>query len=144
LRVIEVEDETYEFIVFAARAAGISEAAVVQRAVAALRAPAPSSRPVADPWSDRSIFATYRGTRVSARFLPATRRVTVLSEPLAGKGFNSPSAAATAVVAALNPDRTMTKVNGLRFWRDAATGARLDAFAEVLPRGAKPDVDVTR
>jgi hypothetical protein len=145
VRTIEVDDATYEFIAFAARTMGVSEAAIVERAVATLRAPSPlpeatrATGPAIDRWADRAIHADYRGARVTARFLPATRRVTLTSEPLAGKAFGSPSAAATAVVAALNAGREMTRVNGLRFWKDDATGARLDALVEPRPGAGRDD-----
>lgn len=71
------------------------------------------------------MYGTYRGRRTEARFLPATRRVAIVSGPLAGTEYDTPSAAAGAVVAHANPRRA-TRVNGWAFWRVAATRARLD------------------
>jgi hypothetical protein len=125
---VAIDDETYQYVAFAARATGMTEAEVLARAVAALRE-APLADARSDTWAERPIYGEYRGQRVTALFLPATRRVTVTSEPLAGSDFRSPSAAASAVVAALNDGREMHRVNGMRFWRDVASGVRLEALA---------------
>jgi negative regulator of replication initiation len=142
VRSIELDDATFDYVAFAARAAGVNESEIVRRAVEALRRPATPALPAFDPWQDRRIHASYRGQRVTAIFLPATKRVTVTSEPLAGNAFGSPSAAATAVVSAFNAGRPMNRVNGLRFWQDDATGARLDALLTAAQREPEPGRDI--
>jgi hypothetical protein len=138
VRSVYVDDETYELIAFAARAAGVNPGVIVARAVTTLWAdvsvpaeeePAAPTGPAVVP-----IFATYRGEHVTAVYDLATRRVTITSGPLARRVFRTPSAAATAVVAALNPGREMSRIGGTRFWRDASTGARLE---QALPQSRR-------
>lgn len=65
------------------------------------------------------VFGTYSGQTVEAVFNRASRRVRITSGTLSGRHFDSPSAAAGAVVAALNPGRKHPATNGLTFWRTA-------------------------
>jgi hypothetical protein len=136
---VDVDEETYEVIRLAALVAGVPEAEVVARAVRALPRSAPGAVPAVppDPWSDVAIYSVYRGRRVDARFLPATRRVTVTSGPLAGNHYPTPSAAAGAVVALMNPGRE-TRANGWRFWRVVATNAHLDTVRSSPPPPSRP------
>ena len=127
MRNVEIDDETYDLIVFAARAAGVDPAAIVARAVALLREdPASAERATAER-EGRPIYVIYRGSQTTAAYDPATHRVTVTSGSLAGRVFRTPTAAASAVVAEANPGRRMGRINGRRFWRDSATGRYLDA-----------------
>jgi hypothetical protein len=126
---IEIDDRTRDMIRFAAKVAGIGESDVVARAVEAYcRAPSEAEPPPRDLWTEVAVYARYQGTRVEGRFLPATRRLTVTTEPLKGRAFNSPSGAAAAVVAAVNPDRNTIHTNGWTFWRVTATDAPLVAL----------------
>lgn len=138
MRSVEIDEETYDLIMFVARAAGTTPGAVVARAVGALRAePSPAPPASASPSGpEREIYAIYRGEEVRATYLAATRRVAITSGTLAGRVFRTPSAAASAVIGALNPGREMSRVSGMRFWRDAATGQRLEAVA--APPGGPP------
>ena len=74
------------------------------------------------------VYGIYHGRRVEGMFTPATQRLVVTSEPLAGKGFKSPSGAARAVVAALNPARAVPNLNGWTFWRTVATDDRIEIY----------------
>jgi hypothetical protein len=129
VRSVDIDDETYELISFAARAAGVTPAAIIARALAELRTAPTSQHAPAGEFTERPIYALYRGEEITAVYLPATRRVAIRSGSLAGRVFRTPSAAASAVVAALNPGREMSRINGLRFWRDAVTGGRLDTLS---------------
>lgn len=124
---IDLDDETHTLVRFAARLFGVTESEVVARAVRALseRVESTSSAPGRDPWTPVDIYADYGGTRIDAQFVAATRRLTVTSGPVAGTTFTTPSAAARAVVGAVNPARAETPVNGWRFWRLAETHERL-------------------
>lgn len=125
----ELDDETYARVRLAARVAGISPDEVVRRALDALIAEEDQAAPTArDPWEPIELYAEYEGRRIDAKYLPATRRLTITSEPLAGQTFKTPSGAARAVVAALNPSRGATQTNGWHFWRVAATHDRLAAL----------------
>lgn len=129
---IELDAETHARIRFAARLLGVSESEVIARAVAGISdengpaAAVPS--PARDPWAPVPIYAEYEGRRIDAEYVAATRRLIVTSAPLTGQTFKTPSAAARAVVAALNPARVATHTNGWRFWRVAETHARLDSL----------------
>ena len=134
---VELDEHTYDLIMFAARAAGVSPGTIVARLVEEMRSVPAATRPERAPAggeAERPIYAMYRDEEVRAVYHPATRRVRIVSGTLEGRAFRTPSAAAGAVVAAMNPGRQMGRINGLRFWRDAATGARLEAEAQVPER----------
>lgn len=124
--IIDVDDETYARIRFAARVAGIPEAEVVARAVEAYVVD--DAPPPVPKWDPVPIYGVYGGRRIEAVFTPATKRVVVTGEPLPGAAFKSPSGAAQAVVRALNPERAVVNVSGWQFWRVVATDARLEVF----------------
>lgn len=132
---IDVDARTYAHVRFAARMAGVSEATIVARAVAVF---VDEGRADRDPWEPVQIFGEYADAQVDGLYVPATRRVTITSEPLAGERFRSPSGAARAVVLAINPGRRATQTNGWRFWRIAATGDRLDVLRERHRAGPPP------
>ena len=121
---LEVDDETYALVRYAARLLRIPESEFIARAVHALGEGTPGGAD-RDPWEPVDVFAEYEGRRVTGNYIAATNRMTVTSEPLAGTTYRSPSAAARAVVAALNPARVATQTNGWRFWKVTATGQRL-------------------
>jgi hypothetical protein len=142
MRTIEVRNDTYEQLAFAARVFGVDVAEVVARLVGAM----PSAEVAqADPGADSGdqpstngrlrsgpdeeeevkIHAVYQGRRISAVFMRSTAQVRVTSEPLAGRCFSSPSAAAVAVVGKLNPGREFPHTNGRTFWVIDATGKNL-------------------
>ena len=131
---VELDDETYALVRFGAGLLGLSEPEFVARAVRALSegtTPGSVAREPAlrrDPWQPIELYGDYEGTHVEAQYLLATGRLTITTEPLAGQAFPSPSAAARAVIAALNPARAATQANGWRFWRIAATRERLDSL----------------
>jgi hypothetical protein len=74
------------------------------------------------------VWGEYDGRRVEGEYLPATRRLTVTSDPLAGTTFKTPSGAARSVIAALNPARNAAQANGWRFWHITETGERLEVL----------------
>jgi hypothetical protein len=135
---ITVDVETYDLLRVAANAAGVSISEVVRRGVAALRGDPPPPDP--DPWEEVPVYATYRGLRFDGLFVAATARLVVTTGELAGQAFSSPSAAAGAVVALVNPGRD-ARTNGWRLWRLAATGDYLDVLrSRRLPRtDRRPD-----
>lgn len=124
---IPVNRDTARMVQFAARMAGVSESAIVERAVQAFTGP-DKPKPPPDPWEPVPIYGEYDGHRVEGDFLRATKRLTVRSGALSDQVFTSPSGAARAVVAALNPSRNDTPINGWRFWRLAATHDRLNVL----------------
>jgi hypothetical protein len=125
---IELDEQTHAYVRFAARVAGVAEADIVARAVAAYVED--SAPPAPDPWTPVPIHAVYREQRVDALFVPRTHRVAITSGPLEGQKFPSPSGAARAVVAALNPERGAVHTNGWRFWRLTETDDRLEVLRQ--------------
>ncbi len=128
---IELDDETYRMVRFAARLLGVSESDVVARAVRAFSGDGDPAPAVAgDPWEPVPLYGEYEGQRIDAEYVRATRRLAVTSGPVAGQTFSTPSAAATAVIAALKPDRAFAQTNGWKFWRIAATHQRLETLRQ--------------
>lgn len=120
-----------------AQVLGIPEGQVVARWYGMSTTVGGAVRAEAEPWAPLRLHAVYRGVRIDAVYVPATHRVAVLSGPVAGRNFKSPTGAARAVVEALNPGRTAVQGNGWRFWRITATDERLDVCRTVRgkPRG---------
>lgn len=126
---VEVDRRTYELVLFAARMFGVSPSEVVARAVRAfIDAGEATTRPVTDPWTPIAVHGEYEGQRVEGQYVTATRRLIVTTPPLEGESFKSPSGAATAVVAALNPQRARAHTNGWRFWKITDTDERLEVL----------------
>jgi hypothetical protein len=126
---IELDERTHELVRFAARMFSLSESEIVARAVLSFGEQSPTfARPRRDPWQPVELYGEYEGHRVGGLYLPATKRVTVTTPPLAGEKFKSPSGAARAVVAALNPERASTQTNGWRFWHLVETDERLEVM----------------
>lgn len=125
---IEVDEPTATLVRFAARVFGVKESEVVARAVRQFSEGGEEARAGQDPWQPVEVYGEYEGRIVTGKYLPATRRLTVTSEPLEGSAYKSPSGAARAVVGALNPGRSATQTNGWRFWHLASTHERLEVL----------------
>ncbi len=70
---------------------------------------------VADGDMTTPIFADYKGIRTQARFSPGSGEVLIVSGPLSGQAFATPSGAAKAVVAYQSPHINPLR-NGWTFW----------------------------
>ena len=132
---ITVDAPTYEALRLAANVAGVPIGEIVRRGLAALAAANPPAEP--DPWDEVPVVAEYLGRRFEGRFVPATSRLVITTGELAGRAFHSPSAAAGAVVAAVNPARD-ARTNGWRFWHVAETGDHLDVLRAARPHHVPP------
>jgi hypothetical protein len=73
------------------------------------------------------IHVDYQGHRIDALFDRASGAIRILSEPLDGESFGSPSGAAIAVVRTLNPEVSPNR-NGWDFWTVSKTGAPLSSI----------------
>jgi hypothetical protein len=73
------------------------------------------------------VHAVYRGERIEAAYDPDTQRVEILSGPLQGQSFNSPSGAAIGVVQYINP-KVHPNRNGWTFWYLDSTGEALQSM----------------
>jgi hypothetical protein len=119
---IDVEDETYEQLAFAARVFGVSIAEVVARLVHGMQTAAePTAKRTPPPVSpenedDVAIHAVYQNRRITGFFRQSTAEVRITSDPLVGRIYSSASAAAVAVVEKINPGRAYPHTNGRTFW----------------------------
>jgi hypothetical protein len=138
---IEVDDESASSITFAARLWDVDEGEVVRRlvrnlttgtATPASRAPAsggafPTAAAEASAADGRvSTWMDYSGHRIEALFDPTTRMMEIVSGPLRGQRFTSPSGACSAVKLHFRPEQTGS-CNGWTTWR-VSPGATLDRY----------------
>lgn len=131
---VRLDSETHAMVRFAAEVSGLSESDVLARAV---RRYAEHRGADADPWTPVDVYAEYEGERVEGQYLPATRRLTVTTGPLAGAAFSSPSAAARAVAAAIKPSRADSPMNGWKLWRLTGSDERLDVLRQEPPTSSR-------
>jgi hypothetical protein len=130
VRVVEVDDSTYRSLEFAGRIAGISAGEVVARLVAEVSMPGLDTLPADKPdgADSTAVFAIYDGHRTRATYDRQTTRIDIVSGPLAGRSFKTPSAAARAVVAHYKPTVSANR-NGWTFWTiDDGTGQPLEVI----------------
>ncbi|MGW9492981.1 hypothetical protein ACWG5P_01040 [Streptomyces prasinus] len=120
---IELDEQTHGKVVFAARLMACTPSEVVRRLV--------ESWSTADETDGENsgvhVHVVYRGERIEGVFDPANRTLTVTRGVQAGQSYSSPSAAAMAVVQALNPDRS-PNTNGWSFWRVTSSGEELKSL----------------
>lgn len=107
------------------------EAEEILRAAAKKRRGQPQERPDSSDVAEHRvpIHVDYQGQRVEATFDPDSEAVVVLSDPLRGRSFASPSGAAVEIVRRLNPDVSPNR-NGWNFWIVTATGAPLSSIRQ--------------
>lgn len=118
---IEVDEAAKRTLSFAARMAGVTEAEIVRRLIAA------NALEVEEGGLRHEgvlIYADYEGNRTRARyFVPG--RVEITDGPLQGRSFRSPTGAARAVVRHYNPSVNDNR-NGWSFWQiDNGGGPRV-------------------
>ncbi|MEU4397849.1 hypothetical protein [Micromonospora orduensis] len=117
MAVVEVDEETYGRLAFAAGLFGVSVGEVIARLVdrAGVNVTdGPAVDSVDEP--DVPVHVIYRGERIAGVFERSSGRLRVTSGDLAGQVFPSPSAAAIGVVERLNPERRNPQTNGRLFW----------------------------
>lgn len=122
MKSIEVSDEAFERIGFAANIAGISIAVAVDRMVKTSTAQAnPPARERSTPRSDKdeiAVYVVYRNQKVSGFLDLESERLSITEAPRAEliDTYRTPSNAAVAIVRILNPDRQHPETNGWRFF----------------------------
>jgi hypothetical protein len=127
MRHIAIDDETFRVIHLSAQVSGVSETELVRRIVLGI---APSNN--SDAGKSRgpdgiAVRGPYKGHEARAIFDPERKSIRMtgnsdpLLSPLEGKVYESPSAAAIAVVQAINPSRRRPETNGKKFWREAGS-----------------------
>ncbi|AUG77589.1 hypothetical protein CFP65_2770 [Kitasatospora sp. MMS16-BH015] len=101
---VEIDVQTARTLEFAARMAGVTPGQVIARLVEQASLPGAGDRediPAGD--SRVAVHAVYEGHRTNALFDPETHRVEIVSGPLAGTSYKSPTGAARAIVSHHNP-----------------------------------------
>jgi len=120
---VSLDLETYERLQLAARVARISIPAVIRRLASEVGDL--SGSPLADGARSQlgwiPVFTGYQRQDVAAEFELSSGRIRIASGNLKGKVFDTPSAAAMAVIQDLKPDRRSPHTNGWRFWKDLRT-----------------------
>lgn len=136
---VTVDQRTYEKLRFSAALMSRPVGDVIRILVDRLEEPPAPTRPVPlpDPMSpsdpgdnppqDRAsdydagkwlpVHSVYKSQRVDGEFNPSTMELRILTAPWSGRVFNSPTAAAQAVVAHGPGNRQTNNTNGRRFWR---------------------------
>ena len=114
---IEVDEQTYRQLEFAARVSNTTAGEVVARLVATATTPE-STRSTTEKREDSegvAVHSVYDGHRTQASYDSDTTRIDVTSWPLAGRSFKTPTGAARAVVAHYKPGVSPNR-NGWSFW----------------------------
>lgn len=121
---VTVDSETYERLRLAARVARISVPEVIRRLADEAAGPDVISRDAMNAAAGSAwvpVFTRYQRRDITGELDPSTGRVRVTAGALDGKTFDTPSAAAMAVIRLLNPERSSPHTNGWRFWKDTAS-----------------------
>ncbi|MEK6443549.1 hypothetical protein [Pseudonocardia sp. T1-2H] len=131
---IDIDSDTDAKLTFASAVAGVSKTEIIARLVAqatpkmfATPPPSGGSSPESAPDGHVYVYGDYEGHRTRGTFNLTTHRVDVMDGPLSGKSFKTPSAAASAVVASLNPAVSPNR-NGWGFWRIESSGEILQTI----------------
>lgn len=126
---IEVDGPTYRALEFAARMADITAGDVVARLVAEASMPDPVPTPEDSTNTHMmDVYVDYAGHRTHGRYDPDTTRIDIVSGPLVGRSFKTPTGAARAIVAHYNPSVSPSR-NGWSFWvLDDGTGRFLQSI----------------
>lgn len=117
---IHVSARTYERISLLARAWLVSQGEAVDRLLDNFQQSGQGGS-VQETGGRMRIHAIYEGNRTDGLFDPESEVVEILSGPLAGRRFRSPSGAAVAVVQAAKPSIQPNR-NGWSFWTVTDTG----------------------
>jgi len=123
---LDVPALVYEKVVLLAKAWRLTPGEAVGRLLAEFESAGDGAGSPSTPGRQIPVSANYHGTRVDGIYDRADRSLTITSGPGAGTRFGSPSAAAVAVVAAVNPGVNPNR-NGWGFWVVGATGKRLQS-----------------
>ncbi|WP_189194125.1 DUF4357 domain-containing protein [Micromonospora fulviviridis] len=130
MKQIDVYDDTYDRLRFAAKVFGVSIAEVVERMVQTHDGPqvgAVKPEQPAPPTQTHEVpvHVVYQNIRIQGLFEPDTNLLRITTGDLAGRTYSSPSAAAIAVVEKMNPGRAFPQTNGRTFWVVDSTGKTL-------------------
>jgi hypothetical protein len=119
---LAVADDVYEQVLLLSRAWAVAPGEVIRRLLAEF-SKGGEQEPL-QRGSEVAVHAIYAGKRTDGSYDPATKSLTITTGPLTGRSFKSPSGAAVALVAALNPSVHPNR-NGWWFWMRSDTGELL-------------------
>ena len=117
-----VADDVYEQVALLARAWAIAPSDVIRRLLTEFSRGGEQADGL--PLNEVAVHAVYAGMRTDGLYDPVTKALSITSGVLAGRTFKSPSGAAVALVAALNPSVHPNR-NGWWFWVRSDTGELL-------------------
>lgn len=122
---IHLPESVHDQIRLLASVWNIAEPAVVERLLDDLKT---KREPAGEAPQPRrlAVYGVYGGQRIEGTFDPTTEHMKIISGPMAGREFRSPSGAARAVVIETNPT-VHPNCNGWDFWTVAATGRTLQS-----------------
>lgn len=123
---IDVGHGTAAKIGLLARAWNVTPGEAVERLLQEFEAGSSPAPPVADQQMV-VVHAEYQGVRVRGLYDTLSRSLEITEGPAAGRRFKTPSAAAIAVVSAVNPAINPNR-NGWSFWTITADGKRLQSI----------------
>src|SRR5580692_4489789 len=98
---LAVADDVYEQVALLSRAWAVAPSEVIRRLLAEFTKG--GEREPLSRGSTVAVHAVYAGKRTDGNYDPVTKSLTITTGALAGRTFKSPSGAAVALVAALNP-----------------------------------------
>jgi len=124
---IEVDQETDDYLSFASDVAGLSKGEIVAQLINQAKARRSESTKGPDKSDVVPIHSFYEGHHTEARYYRRGGRIEILNGSLAGRTFKTPSEAAREVVAHYNPDVSANR-NGWTFWVITETKAPLQAI----------------
>jgi hypothetical protein len=131
LPTIDVDQLTYDKLQITAQLTEKPIGAVVKQLLDRLAAPPPitassasgaASGPALSDAAWVPVFKVYKGHRIEGEFNPMSMELKVTTAPWSRRVFNSPTAAAIAVVEHFPSARETSNTNGRKFWKVAATG----------------------
>lgn len=123
---IEVHTAAAAKIALLARAWNVTQAEAVDRLLGEFESGPRSSSPT-EPCPAHQLIpvhAEYQGVAARGHYDPLSGSLEITDGPTAGRTFRTPSAAAIAVVSAVNPSVNPNR-NGWNFFTITATGQRL-------------------
>ncbi|MFF0720222.1 hypothetical protein [Micromonospora sp. NPDC003816] len=128
----DIDDDTDQYLAFAAEVAGLTKGQVVARLVVDARRRAGAGReglrpPETDEPHAVRVYADYAGHRTYASFVPGPGRIEITSGPLAGQIFRTPSQAARRIVEHYKPDVSSSR-NGWAFFLVEESGLPLQSL----------------
>ena len=115
---INVDEQTFRSLEFAARISNMTPGEVVARLVANASTSSENEETeqrAHGPSGVIPVYADYDGHRTEGYYDPLTTRIDLISGPLAGKSFKSPTGAARAIISHYKPDVSSNR-NGWTFW----------------------------